>query len=220
MLKHTVPVTFPGADQWCSAQHYKAGTHPHLTKAIGIGCSIRSIQKIIIIIKVQNEEEINPKRQRHRKRTFASTQQLGLQGLVGPHPWMPQRAALRRGSEGGKKSVLADRPLKIWERGVKRQELILKYCAIFATKYKSRGCPYHLRAISGTRGVTNGSGTRQHSFTFPSSRDVPLPLQTMRKDVVPWGLQELRAGMGLRLSADAEARAQSTRRQKVGQTTG
>ena len=33
-------------------------------------------------------------------------------------------------------------------------ELIFKYCAVFATKYKSHGCPYHLRAISGTRGDT------------------------------------------------------------------
>ena len=54
-----------------------------------------------------NEEEINPKKQRQRKRTFASTQQPGLQGLVGPHPWVRQRAALRRGSDGGKQSVLA-----------------------------------------------------------------------------------------------------------------
>ena len=32
-----------GMQVQCSAQHYKAGTQPHLTRVIGIGSSIRSI---------------------------------------------------------------------------------------------------------------------------------------------------------------------------------
>ena len=86
-----------------SAQHYKAGTHPHLTRVIGIGCSIRSILEIS-----KNKEVTKPQ----RIEASQDTQQPGLQGLVGLHAWMGQRAALRRGSDGGKKLVLDNRPLK------------------------------------------------------------------------------------------------------------
>ena len=49
-------------------------------------------------LKVQNNEVNKPQRTEHRKRTFASTQPPGMQGLVGQHPWMGQRPALRWGS--------------------------------------------------------------------------------------------------------------------------